>query len=341
MDNRKIEILRAIVTSYINFPNPVGSRTISKEFDLGVSSATIRNEMADLEDLGYLNKPHTSAGRVPSDKAYRFFVDQLEMQFENYSQNSKTLVEEILEDYRTVSDLYRNAVRLLSDESGCISFMAIFKKPDTKIKFINLFSIDDHSLMLLIVGDRGIVERQFINVEEKISDEDLSLISEALNTYLSGIDFTEVEGVKIVLKGRAKKYQELISEIIKRAGDFKNYVRSVDFYYDGLKNILSFEEDLDVDRVREFMDFVEDRDSIPKLVDTMEDDASIEVVIGEENSEDILKQNSIIRSVISFDDKNIGKIGIVGPVRMDYKRNIDLVRDYRDAIGSALTEVVG
>ena len=343
MDKRKVEILDAIINSYIDLPTPVGSRTISKDLNLGVSSATIRNEMADLEDLGYLNKPHTSAGRIPSDKAYRFYVDKIQS-----LQNPKTQIDEnlkkmLFENVVNIDDLFRNAAKLLADLTSCTSYVISSKKPDTKIKFIELISLDDYTVLLLIVGNKGVVEKEIITLDYAISEEELKKISESLNKEMMGIDFDELSGLKVMLTGEMTYYKDFISDVIKRASSFNQRISEVRLYYDGLTNILNYEEYWDINKAREFMNFVENKDSILQMLKNLgnRNETDVEVIIGSENTNEIMKRNSIIRTTYKAKNNQIGQIGIIGPVRMDYKKHIVTVKAFSENLAAALDEMVG
>ncbi|SHH26847.1 heat-inducible transcription repressor HrcA [Anaerosphaera aminiphila DSM 21120] len=342
MNERKTEILKAIINSYINFPSPVGSKTILKEFNMGISSATIRNEMADLEELGYLSKPHTSAGRIPSDKAYRFFVDEL--QGEDFQEDKLnidiSLIDKLFKNVTKFDDLYQNAASLLADSTNCTAFVIAFKKPDTKIKFIHLLNIDKYSILLLIVGNKGVVEKQILNVKTPIPDYDLDIICDKLNEYLVELDFQEIDGLKVVLKGPIVKYSDFISEVISRASMFNEKVSSIDIYYDGITNILNFEEFLNLDKVKNFISFMEDRDSILKLISNPMNSSDLEVIIGDENTEELMKSNSLIRATFKPKNQQMGEIGIIGPTRMDYKKQIETVKEFRNNLSFALDEIV-
>lgn len=325
LDKRKIEILNAIINSYIDSSTPVGSRKLSKEYDLGVSSATIRNEMADLEDLGYLNKPHTSAGRIPSDKAYRFFVDQLikeeglfEYARDDYEQISKSLSNDIF----NISDIYKNAVKLLADYTNCTSFLMAVNESDTKIKLIELISIDVNTVLLIIVGNKGVVDHQLIEVKESISDVELRNLSTELNKNLSGVDFGRVGKIKIILKGSLVEYSDLILNIIDRISKFHEKISSINFYYDGITNILNFKEYFDTERAKEFMNFINDKKDLINIIKESEDESNFSVIIGSDESSGLLKGNAIIKSNFASFSNHRGVIGIIGPRRMDYKNHV-------------------
>lgn len=343
MDKRKIEILNAIINSYINYPIPVGSRTISKEFGLGISSATIRNEMADLEDLGYLNKPHTSAGRIPSYKAYRFFVDEIESNLiiNNYKNEFDFLNKLLVEDNNNLSNIYKKTAKLLADYTNCTSFVVSLKKPDTKIKSIQLINLNEFSILLLIIGDKGVVEQQIINVSNHIQDKILDEIVIELNNHLGGLDFSEIKKVDIVLRGEFVGYKEFIEDVVRKVSKFNEKISSIDLYYDGLTNILNFEEYFDVGKARNFMDFIQNEEAVLNIIKSKNIDSDFSVLIGDENSEDLMKDNSIIRANFKTKDKRIGLIGIIGPIRMDYKKHISVVKSLRDNLTLAINNLVG
>lgn len=341
MENRKIEILNTIINSYIDSPTPIGSRTISKVLDSKVSSATIRNEMADLEEMGYLNKPHTSAGRIPSNKAYRFFVDELQTTFMNHSFVDDSVKKLLTNNILSLSDIFRNSVRELANISALTSYLVVFKKPDTKIKFIELINLNRYSILLLIVGNKGVVEKQIINSDIPINDMELKAIVEMLNTYLSGIDFSKVGSVKLVLKGNITKYESFIKDVIRRTSTFNETVSSVDVYYDGVKNILNFQEFFSMDKVRNFIELIEDRDFMLNRVNLdFNSNNDIDVIIGSDEDLDILKETSFVRSKFNASGNFLGQIGVIGPVRMDYKRQMKLVKVFKDSLVQAVDEVV-
>lgn len=343
MDKRKEDILDAIIRSYINLPEPVGSRTISKDYNLGVSSATIRNDMADLEDLGYLNKPHASAGRIPSDKAYRFYVDNIGNSIVNKEEINKELQKLFFKDALNLDDLFRNAARLLAEITDCTAYVISSIKADTKIKCINLVALDEMTALLLIIGNKGVVEKEIISVDFYVNEEILFKISACLNEVLSGMDFDKVSSLKIRLNGEMTQYREFISEIIRRASIFNQRISEVKFYYDGLSNILNYEEYWDIEKAREFMNFVEDEDLVIKmLIDGVNDNGEgVEVIIGSENRDQIMKGNSIIRSTYKADSLGPGQIGIIGPMRMDYESHINTIKTFSDNLTVAIDKMVG
>lgn len=342
MDTRKINILNAIIEAYIDMPTPVGSRTLSKEYNLGVSSATIRNEMADLEDLGFLNKPHQSAGRVPSDKAYRFYVDELFKNFNTFHdiESSEKIKERILYNSRNIEEFYKNSVNLLANISSCTAYLITPQKADTKIKRLTLVKLDEVTALLILIGDKGVIERYFLEIDD-ISDEDFYFIEKVLNEKISGINFNEIESLKISISDDMIKHGKFISDVVKIASQFNKKVSSIDIYYDGLTNILNFDEYKDLDKARDFMSLVEDRDSLFQILKNDEFTSDVEVIIGSENSASLMKENTIIRAPFSKEHGIYGSIGLIGPVRIDYMRLVKVVKVFSDAVRSGLKEMWG
>ncbi|WP_455257784.1 heat-inducible transcriptional repressor HrcA [Peptoniphilus asaccharolyticus] len=338
MDSRKVEILNAIINSYISSPSPVGSRTISKDFNLGVSSATIRNEMADLEDLGYLNKPHTSAGRIPSAKAYRFFVDELQKHFLNDEIIRDNLMEIMLTGADSINDVFRNAAKILAEKSNYISYVISFKKPDARIKLVQLVLIDPLTVLLLVVGDKGVVEKHFFKLDVQITEGELENINSLLSDNLVGINLIELDRLDISISSSMAQWANFITDVVRTISDFNKEVEKIDFFYDGIKNVFNFQDEIDKSQVIDIMNLMESSYLADKLNEVDED---LTVIIGNENEIDIIKENSII--VSSFHDKNrelIGKVGILGPIRMDYRSQIQNVKIIRDNLKLAIDNML-
>lgn len=338
MDERKIEILNTIIKSYIKSAVPVGSRTISKESGLGISSATIRNEMADLEDLGYLNKPHTSAGRVPSTKAYRFYVDEILQIFNGNNFLNNRLKDRILSDATGIEDIYKNTVKELANYTNCVSFIITPKKRDTKINHIELLKLDETLVLILLIGNRGVVEKDIISLKFPIKNSELNMIKAYLNSELTQIEFNEIEEMKVTVTGELLKHKDFIYDVIKRASTFNSHIKSVDIYYDGLGNVLNFLDFKDITGAKNFMTLLENRSLFIEALSSMED-SNIDVSIGDENDSDLLKDMSIVRAGLNVPSK-YGQIGILGPMRMDYQNLLDSVALFRNILSDIIMRVL-
>ncbi|NLK44234.1 MAG: heat-inducible transcription repressor HrcA [Tissierellia bacterium] len=321
LDDRKLKILYAIINSYILSAEPIGSRTITKQYDLGVSSATIRNEMSDLEDLGYLNKPHSSAGRVPSDKAYRLYVDQLlKMLKPKIDYDKKEEIKKVLlKESREIDHLLQNSAKILSAITSYTALAVSPKMKGARIKLIQLVPIDEHQVLMTIVSDTGVVKNSIFRLNTGISEDQINTISNMLNDKLKGLPVDKIN-------------DDLANDIIKEIYDYKNIIDSVipvinkalediydvDIYADGITKILDFPEYKDLEKAKTFISFIEDKDMIVDLLLNNSITQDIEISIGSENVYAPIKDCSLITANYRLGDKVIGKIGVIGPTRMDY-----------------------
>ena len=210
LDKRKLDILNRIIESYIASPVPIGSRTLLKESGLAVSSATIRNEMSDLEALGFLMKPHTSAGRIPSETAYRFYVDELIPEINREDSLVERFIDAMPEHLLGTDEFYRRAVEALAHETDSLALMMMPKGGDRKIKYLDLIPVSDYFVMLLVVGDRGVVVKRMIPMEFSVDKEDLEYISGVLSKAFVGTSFDNIDGVKFVLSGQLVRYESFV-----------------------------------------------------------------------------------------------------------------------------------
>ncbi|WP_236909771.1 heat-inducible transcriptional repressor HrcA [Clostridium sp. Cult3] len=344
MDDRKIKVLHAIINSYIISAEPIGSRTISKQYDLGVSSATIRNEMSDLEDLGYLNKPHTSAGRVPSDKAYRLYVNQLlkaerlKMDMKKKEEIKKVLVGESSE----IDQLIQNSAKVLS---AITSYTALALSPQlkkSKLKHIQLIPIGDIEILLVLVNDSGIVKNTIFRLDEKINDDQLVVISNFLNNKLKGLTIEEIgkEMDNNIFK-EMYDYKGIIDNIIPIINKTFNDIDSVEVYADGVNKIFDFPEYKDLDKAKSFISFIEDKELLADMLLNNSRENGIEITIGNENIYDPIKECTLITTTYKLGDVIIGKIGVIGPTRMDYPMVINALKLFSVNLTEILEMLVG
>lgn len=341
MDDRKIKILNAIIDSYISVPSPVGSRKISKEFDLGISSATIRNEMSDLEDLGYLKKPHSSAGRVPSDKAYRFYVNELINSLQKMNKFENNNIKDLLvENIYDIDDIFKNAANILANETNYTSYVIAPKGRGQVIKEIQLISLSENLVLAMIIGDRGLVEKSVFRLEEHIPENELSLISKRLNDNLSGINFNEISKIKLKISGEMIQYSDLITGILELVSSFGHKTKSYEVFSYGLTNIFNYEEYQDLDKAKKFISFMENENNIVELLNQGSKNEDIDVIIGSENMLDIMKSNTVISANYLLEDNTLGKIAIVGPVRMDYLNMIRIMKLFSTTLSNIIREIM-
>lgn len=320
LDERKIRVLCAVIDSYIRAAEPIGSRTISKEYDLGVSSATIRNEMSDLEDLGYLNKPHTSSGRVPSDKAYRFYVNSILQEKINIDSRKKQEIKTVLtNESREIDQLIQNAAKILS---AITSYTALAISPqikEMKLKHIQLVPIDEREILVVLVGDSGVVKNTIFRMDKDISRSQLDVISNFFNLKLKGLTIPKLrEAMKKDIFREIFEYKDMIDRIIPIIADSLKDSNEVEVYADGVAKIFDFPEYRDTDRIKSFISFMEDKEQLINLMLNHTLNSGIDITIGDENIYDTIKNCSLITTTYKLGDMTIGKIGVIGPTRMNY-----------------------
>lgn len=340
LDDRKMKVLYAIINSYIISAEPIGSRTLTKQYDIGVSSATIRNEMSDLEDLGYLNKPHSSSGRVPSDKAYRLYVNKL-LKDEKYKINmgKKDEIKKALTDgSREIDQLLQNSARILS---ALTSYTALAISPQlnkTTIKHIQLIPIDDLQVLMVLVSNSGIVKNSIFRLKQRIPENQIMILSNLLNDKLKGLSMDEIN--KEVSGDILKEIYELkniIDNIIPVISQSMENIDNIELYSDGVNKILNFPEYNDLEKAKNFMKFMEDKDAVVEVLSNNLLSNDIEIFIGNENIYTPIKECSLLTATYKMGDTTLGKIGVIGPTRMNYFRVISALQLFSENI----TEILG
>ncbi len=327
LDDRKLKVLYAIISSYITNGEPIGSRTISKKYNLGVSSATIRNEMSDLEELGYLNKPYTSAGRIPSDKAYRLYVDTLmkNIRSDIDSREKAEIKNNLMKEVMEIDQLIQNSAKILSKITNYTSIAITPQINQSTLKHIQLIPIDNNEILIIIVNDSGIVRNTIFKMEENISEEQLTAISNFLNSKLKGLTLDKVSReIDTVMLKELYDFRNVVGNIIPIINQSLDEIEDVEIFADGMMNIFNFPEYKDIAKAKTLLSFIEDKDLMVGILlkDFYND---IEITIGDENSYDELKDCSLITATYKFDGNTVGKIGVIGPTRMDYINAINAV----------------
>lgn len=336
LDERKLKILQAIIHNYITCAEPVGSRLISKKYSLGVSPATIRNEMADLEELGFLTQPHTSAGRVPSDKAYRLYVDKL-LRNDNVQFNSKKAIKDfLLGEIGEFDRLLQNSARILSKITNYTSLAIAPQIRDSKVKHIQLVPVDNTKMLVVIVTESGLVKNTLLRVDNNLSYEELTKISNFFNSRLKGHYIRDLShDIEEALIDEMYNFRTTIKNIIPLVNESLDNHKTDNIYSEGVTNIFDFPEYSDIDKAKSFISFIENKRSVlDMLLNTGHDD--IEIRIGKENCYDEIKDCSLITATYSFNGRTIGKIGVIGPTRMDYSKVISVVK----SLATVLSEII-
>ena len=320
LSDRKLKILHAIIKTYLETGEPVGSRTISKYTDLNLSSATIRNEMADLEELGYIMQPHTSAGRIPSDKGYRLYVDML---MEEKTQELNEMQEQMLQKADKMEQLLKQAAKVLASNTNYATMVSTPRGSANKIKFIQLTMVDDEQLIAVIVLGGNVIKNRIIHVEEQLSNENLLKLNMLLNTTLNGMAIEEINlGLIARLKEQAGPHSEVIGKVLDAVADAIQLEEEMQIYTSGTTNIFKYPELSDKQSAQEIISAFEEKQQLTALVTqtlAREDNTGIQVYIGDETPVQTMKDCSVVTATYELGDGMKGTIGIIGPKRMDYE----------------------
>ena len=323
LSERKQKILEAIIRNYMESGEPVGSRTVSKYTDLNLSSATIRNEMADLEELGYILQPHTSAGRIPSDKAYRLYVDTM---LQRKDQEVEEMRELMVEKADKIDLLLKQVAKLLAQNTNYTSMVTKPKYEHKKIKFIQLNKISDTQLLVLVILDNNHVNNKFIELESGLDDGVAAQLNFLINTALNGLDFTEINmAIMQKIKDQAGDYVDLASSILDCISEVMSEEDDSEIFTSGATNILKYPELTDKENMTELLSTFEEKQMLAawandKRVPDTEQEHGIQVYIGEESPVESMKDCSVVTATYKIEEGVYGKIGIVGPKRMDYEK---------------------
>ena len=322
LDERKKKILHAIIQNYMETGEPVGSRTISKYSDLKLSSATIRNEMSDLEEMGYILQPHTSAGRIPSDKAYRLYVDTiLQRKDEEVSEMKELMVEKA----DKIDLLLQQVAKLLAQNTNYTSMVTKPKYQHKRIKFIQLNQMSERQLLVIVVLDNNHVSNKFINLMTDADENVIAQMNFLMNTALTGLDFTEINmAIMQQIKEKAGEYGELASSILDCISEVMTEEEDSEIYTSGATNILKYPELSDKEKMTGLLSTFEEKQMLSAWAndEPPEDDKEhgIQVYIGEESPVESMKDCSVVTATYRIKEGVYGKIGIVGPKRMDYEK---------------------
>jgi len=334
MDERKATILQAIIRNYLETGEPVGSRTISKYTDLNLSSATIRNEMADLEEMGYIIQPHTSAGRIPSDKGYRFYVDtMMEAKDREISEMKKVLMER----QDKLEDMLKGVVKLLARDTQYASLITAPSVSMNKLKFVQLSRIDDEHLLAVIVKEGNVIRNKVINVIEPLSEEMILKLNLMLNTQLSGMSMDDISLSMITgLKVQAGAHSAVIADVIDAVAEAISAEEDLKVYTSGTNNILKYPELSDnSEKAGHLINTFEEKEGLEELMSTelSEDSGNgIQVYIGSENKVEGMEDCSVVTATYELGGGMKGTIGIVGPKRMDYDKVVGTLKSLKSGL---------
>ena len=334
LDERKVKILDAIIRNYLATGEPVGSRTISKYTDLNLSSATIRNEMADLEEMGYIVQPHTSAGRIPSDKGYRLYVDHL---MEEKDKEISEMKDFVIEKTEKMEKVLKQAAKLLANNTNYATLVSAPAYSKNKIKFIQLSVVSDTQLLAVIVMNSNVVKNQMIDISEPLDNETVLKLNILLNTSLNGLSLDEINlGTIALLKEQAGIHSEIVSNVLDTLVETISETEDLQIYTSGATNILKYPELSDSDSVSSLLSTFEEKEELQSLVTESlsdnENETGIQVYIGNETPVQTMKDCSVVTAVYDLGEGVKGTIGIIGPKRMDYEKVMDNLKTLKSQL---------
>lgn len=327
LSERKIKILQAIIRNYLESGEPVGSRTISKYTDLNLSSATIRNEMSDLEEMGYIVQPHTSAGRIPSDKGYRLYVDTM---MEEKDRELEELKEMMLEKEDKMDHLLKQVARLLAVNTNYATMISAPTIHSNKIKFLQLSRVDVTQILAVVVVEGNVIKNNIIPVSEALDDETLLKLNILLNTHLNGLALEEINlGMISAMKQQAGIHSDIVADVIDAIAESIKAEEDLEIYTSGANNIFKYPELADQKKASDIINTFEEKQMLTELVqDTLADESStgIQVYIGNETPIQTMKDCSVVTATYELGEGMRGTIGIIGPKRMDYDKVVGTLK---------------
>ena len=350
LDERKVKILKAIIKNYLETGEPVGSRTISKFTDMKLSSATIRNEMADLEELGYIVQPHTSAGRIPTDKGYRLYVDDMMSEKEQNITNRENEVavkeqelssmkDMLGEKVEKVEELLQNVAKVLAKDTNYATMVTTPKVTGNKLKFVQLSQLEANKILAVIVMEGNLIRNKVITVSEDLSQENWLKLNILINTTLTGLTLEQMNlSIVSKMENQAGEHINLVKEVLDAIVDTISSADDLKIYTSGATNIFKYPELSDSTKASELIYALEEKQSLSDLV--VDDDNSvdeqdsssnngIQVYIGNETPIESMKDCSVVTATYELQDGMKGTIGIIGPKRMDYEKVVETLKNMR------------
>lgn len=335
LDERKLKILQAIIRNYLETGEPVGSRTISKYTDLNLSSATIRNEMADLEEQGFIIQPHTSAGRIPSDKGYRLYVDTMMQEKTNEVEEMREM---LIEKADKMETLLKQVAKLLAVNTNYATMVTAPTYRSRKVKFLQLTEVDSMQILAIIVLEGNIVKNKMITLTKQLDKDTLLKLNIVLNTFLTGLDLSEINLALIQkMKEQAGDHSIVVSDILDAVAQAINEEDDIQIYTSGATNILKYPELNDTEKASELLYTLEEKKQLTNLMNhevADNENRGIQVYIGDETPVESMKDCAVVTATYQIEEGVYGKVGIIGPKRMDYEKVVSTLQNLMTQLDS-------
>ena len=334
---RTRRILHDLIDEYIHTGTPVGSQTLARK-GIDLSPATLRNVMAELEEMGYLFQPHVSAGRVPTEKALRFYVDSI-LEVRVLTRAEREIIQQ---QYRCtemeLTGLLKDTSQILSSISRNISVVVIPKFIYTVFKLMEFISVSRNRILVIFVSQSGVVQNKIVEVEEDIPQAELDKYARYLNELLKGLTLQEVKQ-KIVeeMQKEKNRYDLLLSKALNLSRKALDVDEQAEIYVDGTLNLLEYPEFSEVQKMKRILQTIEEKERLLQLLNKAMEAQGVQIFIGSENELQEMEGCSFITSTYSRENHVLGALGVIGPTRMDYERIIPIV-DYTAKIVSKMLE---
>ncbi|MCI8318736.1 MAG: heat-inducible transcription repressor HrcA [Lachnospiraceae bacterium] len=325
LTDRKWTILKAIIKTYLETGEPVGSRTISKYADLNLSSATIRNEMSDLEEMGLILQPHTSAGRIPSDAGYRLYVDHM---MEEKDREVTEMKEMMIQRQDKMELLLKQLARVLATNTNYAAMISGPQYHRTKLKFIQLSIVSESQILAVIVAEGNVVKNKMISIEHGLDQKTVLEMNILLNTALNGLTLEEINLSTIArLKEQAGIHSEVVNQVLDVIAETIQSENDVEIYTSGATNIFKYPELSSSEKASELISaFEEKKDLVDMISGDVEQETGIQVYIGQETPIQSMQDCSVVTATYEIGEGMYGRIGVIGPKRMDYDKVVSTLR---------------
>ncbi|MBM7584739.1 heat-inducible transcriptional repressor [Bacillus pakistanensis] len=338
LTDRQLLILQVIIDDFIRSAQPVGSRSLSKKEEISFSSATIRNEMADLEELGFIEKPHTSSGRIPSEKGYRYYVDHMlspqKLDRHDISSMRSIFAERIYEMEKVIE----RSAKILSDLTNYTAIVLGPEVKENRLKKIQMIPLNKETAIAIIVTDTGHVENKVFTLPPSVDPSELEKMVNIINDRLVGVPLVDLHDkifreVAVLMKQHIQHY-DLMLHSISNALNLSSHDK---LFFGGKTNMLNQPEFHDIEKVRLLLNMIEQEDGIYDLIKKIP--TGVQVKIGKENNNLAMEECSLITASYSIGEEKVGSIAILGPTRMEYSRVISLLNFLSKDMTTALTKL--
>lgn len=338
LDPRKEQILKVVTDDYIESAEPVGSRTIARKYNLGFSPATIRNEMADLEEYGYLKQPHTSAGRIPSNRGYRYYVDTLMQQRQLTEAEVEFIRVEFEDRTRRLDSLLQQTVKALSQVTKYPSLVLVPQLEEAIFRHIQLIPLNQTSILVLVVTDVGFVESKLIESPTPISQEELDRISFLLNEKLRGVSFRNLRSALLTeIRDELLDHSDFFHEAMQLLIKSLDSKKEDQVYIEGSINIMEQPEFREISKLKPLMVMLEEKDKLHDILSSFSSARGIKVHIGAESLDEVAQECSMVTASYEIKGRTLGCIGVLGPTRMDYAWVVAVVEYVSSHLSELLT----